>query len=147
MMVGEFGLGEGKPGALNFINESLAMFDKITSGWFYWSFDRGSWGLENEDGEELKKTGVLVRPYPMRIAGTNPFYYWQPDHRIFSLSFSTPPSRDFDQPTEIYLPPRAWPEGWELINHGVEIFNSFDKSRNILSVQAKHTGEVNFHIM
>jgi hypothetical protein len=146
MMVGEFGLNEDKPGALDFLSESLAMFDNITSGWFYWSYDRGSWGLENEEGEELKKTGVLGRPYPMRIAGTQPVYSWQPEQRIFSMSFSSAPSRDHAKPTEIYLPPRAWPEGWELINHGVEISYAYDKSRYILSVEAKRPGEVIFHV-
>jgi len=144
MMVGEFGLNENQPGALDFLRDALSMYDKTTSGWFYWSYDRGSWGLQNQDGEENQKTNVLVYPYPQKIAGAQPRFSWQMEERIFSLSFSV---ADVDAlPTEIYLPPRSWSEGWELTNHGVEISQSFDSDTNILYIQPQQSGEVSITI-
>lgn len=152
LMVGEFGLGEDKPGALKFLNDVLAMYDKITSGWFYWSYDRGSWGVLDSDGQELRKAAVLERPYPQKIAGTKPSFRWEPGQRTFSLSFDCsrqlePPTRLDESPaTQVYLPARAWPEGWNLVNLGVEIAQSYDPTRRILSIHAKEAGEVRVRI-
>ena len=146
MMTGEFGLTEEKPGALKFLYEVLNMFDRITSGWFYWAYDRGSWGLEDENGRELSKAGVLVRPYPRKIAGMNPSFSWQPEKHIFSLAFTSPEAKDQLLPTEVYLPVRAWPGGWELKNHGIEISYSFDPSGNILSINPQGTGKISISI-
>jgi endoglycosylceramidase len=146
MMVGEFGLNENQPGALDFLYEVLAMYDKITSGWFYWSYDRGSWGLQNKNGEELRKADVLVRPYPRKIAGIQPNFHWQPEQRTFSLSYNIRTTNGQSCVTEVYLPPRAWHEGWELQNHGVNISQSFDLSRNILLIEPQQPGEVSISI-
>jgi len=146
LMVGEFGLSEAKPGALDFLQDVLAMYDKITSGWFYWSYDRTDWGLHNDDWEDLKKTDILVRPYPQKIAGTQPRFRWQPEERIFSLFFTATFEIGQSAATEIYLPSRSWPEGWRLINHGVEISQSFDPAANILSIKPKQFGEVDILI-
>jgi endoglycosylceramidase len=146
MMVGEFGLSEDRPGALKFLHETLAMYDKITSGWFYWSYDRGSWGLQDQEGQELKKADVLVRPYPRKIAGTQPHFSWQPGQRTFSLSFISAVANHPPPATEVYLPPRVWPAGWRLINNGVEISHSYDSATSILSIQAKQPGEVKIQI-
>lgn len=143
MMVGEFGLSEAEPGALKFLTDTLKMFDQITSGWFYWSFDRGSWGLQDEAGNELKKANILVRPYPQKIAGTQPVYEWQPDDRVFSLSYNATSSKLL---TEIHLPPRCWPEGWDLINNEVEISHTYDQTKNKLTIQAKQFGKVSIRI-
>ena len=144
MMVGEFGLNENQPGALDFLRDVLAMYNTTTSGWFYWSFDRGSWGMENSDGEENRKADVLIYPYPQKIAGTHPTFSWQQDEKVFSLSFSVVETTAL--PTEIYIPPRSWPNGWELTNHGVEISQSFDEETNVLSIQPQAAGEVSFTI-
>jgi len=146
LLVGEFGLNENQPGALKFLRDVLAMYDQITSGWFYWSYDRGSWGLQTQEGEEKQKTNVLVRPYPQRIAGIQSEFSWHPVRRIFSLSYNTMTSIDQSQVTEVYLPPRSWPEGWKLVNYGVDISHAFDSARNILSIEPKQTGEVKIGI-
>lgn len=140
MMVGEFGLNEDQPGALDFLRDVLEMYDKTTSGWFYWSYDPGSWGLQNQDGEENLKANFLIYPYPQKIAGVQPSFSWQSDKRVFSLTFFAIDTNVLQ--TEIYLPPRSWPDGWELINQGVEISQSFDPKTNILSIKSKKPGDV-----
>jgi endoglycosylceramidase len=146
LMVGEFGLSENQPGAMKFLSDVLPMFDEITSGWFYWSYDRTDWGLHDEDWQDLMKTNLLVRPYPRRIAGEQPAFHWNPKRKIFSMSFLSAASIGRSQTTELYLPPRSWPNGWELINTGVEILQSFDHKRNLLSIYAKLPGKVVFRI-
>ena len=121
------------------------MYDKITSGWFYWSYDRGSWGLQDQDGAEMKKVAVLVRPYPRKIAGEQPSFRWRPEQQIFSLAYHCAPVGGAAV-TEVYLPPRSWPAGWELVNLGVEISHSFDSETNILSLEPQQAGEVNLII-
>jgi endoglycosylceramidase len=146
MMVGEFGLSEDKPGALDFLRDALAMYNKTSIGWFYWSYDRGSWGLQNQDGAENRKADVLVYPYPQKIAGTQLSFGWEPEKRVFSLSFNASAGSGQSPTTEIYLPPRSWPEGWKLVNQGVEISQSFDPETNILSIQPRQAGEVSIVI-
>jgi hypothetical protein len=145
-MVGEFGLSEDQPGALKFLDDVLEMYDKVTSGWFYWSYDRGSWGLQNEAGAEHRKADVLVRPYPQKIAGAQPRYSWQPQQRAFSLSFNTAEAFDSSLTTEVYLPPRAWPDGWRLINHGVDISHTYDPEGQLLSIHPQQPGEISITI-
>jgi endoglycosylceramidase len=146
MMVGEFGLNENQQGALDFLREVLVMYDKTTSGWFYWSYDPGSWGLQNQDGEENQKADLLIYPYPQKITGTQPSFSWQTEERIFSLSFSTLDTSENSLATEIYLPPRSWPNGWEMTSHGVEISQSFDTDTNILFIQPKQPGVISITI-
>jgi hypothetical protein len=122
------------------------MYDQITSGWFYWSYDRTDWGLHNDEWEDLEKTDLLVRPYPQKIAGTNPRFNWQSDERVFSLTFRTANTDGKPRLTEIYLPPRSWPKGWELVNHGSEIKQTFDSVRNILLIEPTRPGEVKIRI-
>ena len=144
LMVGEFGLSEEQPRALDFLLDVLPMYDAITSGWFYWSYDRGSWGLENSEGQENKKTDILVYPYPRKIAGTQPSFKWQRDKGVFSLSYSVEDVSEL--PTEIYVPPRIWGDDWELTNHGVAISQSFDSENHILSIYPQEAGEVSITI-
>ena len=144
LMVGEFGLSEDKPGALDFLMDVLPMYDAITSGWFYWSYDRGSWGLDNEQGQENKKTDILVYPYPRKIAGTQPQFKWDHRQRVFSLSYRADNLSHL--PTEIYIPPRTWGNAWELTNHGVEITQSFDPQTHILSIYPQTIGDVHITI-
>jgi hypothetical protein len=146
MMVGEFGLNGNQPGALNFLDDVLTMYDKTTSGWFYWSYDYGSWGLQNQNGKENQKANILVYPYLQKIAGMQPRFSWQPDKRVFSLTFNTAIENGRNQITEIYIPPRSWSEDWTLTNQGVDITQSFDLESNILSIKAQQPGEVKITI-
>jgi endoglycosylceramidase len=133
-MTGEFGLDENKPGALDYLREVLNAFDRVGSGWFYWSYDRGGWGILSEEGQEMQKAAVLERPYPQKVAGTQPEYHWDLKERIFTLTYQ---ASGTELPTEVYLPARHWPEGWEVVNQGMEIESSFNEETRILSVMAK----------
>jgi hypothetical protein len=101
--------------------------------------------LQNQDREENQKADSLVYPYPQKIAGKQPRFNWQPEKRVFSLSFNTIENSQ-SQATEVYIPPRSWSEGWTLTNQGVDIAQSFDPGSNILSIKAQQPGEVKIMI-
>jgi hypothetical protein len=101
--------------------------------------------MQNQDGEKNQKADILVYPYPQKIAGKGPRFNWQPDERVFTLSFNTFENNK-SQATEIYIPPRSWLQGWTLTNQGVEISQSFEPVLNILSIKAQQPGEVKIMI-
>lgn len=112
LLIGEFGLNGSLPGANDYIGDVLDMADRIGSGWAYWSYDRGSWGLTDNEGREQPKVNALVRPYPRCVAGQPLRYGYDTAARTFSLTFR---EAGILAPTEIYIPARRfYPEGWQL---------------------------------
>ena len=113
MLIGEVGLSGEMPNALDYLAEVMAMADRITSGWTYWDYSNGSWGQVYPDGSERPKINVLVRPYPRAIAGEPIGWEYDPETRLFSLSFDEKPG--VEGPTEIYVPAgRFYADGWKL---------------------------------
>jgi endoglycosylceramidase len=99
------------------MRELLEMGDRMMLGWAYWSYDPGGWGIWERDemGEfvERESANAVVRPYPQSIAGIPRSFSYDPDSRVFSLTFDPSPSSTM--PSEIYLPAeRHYPEGWSL---------------------------------
>ena len=65
------------------------------------------------DGNELSQMDLLVRPYPRRVAGTPTSFGYEPDSRVFTLTFED--RAGVTGATEIYLPAsRHYPDGWSL---------------------------------
>ena len=99
------------------MNELLAMCDRMMGSWTYWSYDPGGWGIwERGPGGELVErdnADIVVRPYPRSVAGIPRSFSYNPETRVFSLSFDPSPSATL--PTEVYLPEaRHYPDGWSL---------------------------------
>lgn len=114
LLLGEFGIFDGFPYGIEHLQALLTMADQVTSGWAYWSYDKGG-GLSplNSDGTEKEKLSVMVRPYPQRIAGQPLSYAYDPELRVFTLEFEE--KTGVSGPTEIYVPAtRFYPYGWEL---------------------------------
>lgn len=113
LLIGEWGFDETKPGSMDYFSEVVAMADRITSGWTYWAYEPGTWGLTDQDGNESLKVNVLVRAYPQRIAGEPESWSWDRDAKVFSLVFTQ--KAGVSGPTEIYVPAgRFFPNGWKL---------------------------------
>jgi endoglycosylceramidase len=112
MLIGELGVMSTVNGASEYLKEAMAMADRSTSGWAYWSYDAGSMGVINGDGSEQEKINILVRVYPKAIAGYPVSYGYDPGSRTFKLVFR---ETGVMAPTEIYIPAkRFFPEGWKL---------------------------------
>jgi endoglycosylceramidase len=118
LLLGEWGFDPDWPNADLFMRELLEMGDRMMLGWTYWSYDPGGWGIWESDADgkfvaERQNATALVRPYPRRVAGIPRSFSYDPDTRIFELSFDPSPSATV--PTEIYLPAaRHYADGWSL---------------------------------
>jgi endoglycosylceramidase len=112
MLIGELGF-TGNGNLVNiYLKEVMAMADRSTSGWAYWSYDADSMGVINTDGSEQPKMNNLVRVYPKAVAGFPTSYGYNPKTRIFKLIFN---ETGISAPTEIYIPAgRFFPNGWKL---------------------------------
>ncbi len=112
MLIGELGISGNGVVVDIYLKEIMAMADRCTSGWTYWSYDADSMGILNADGSEQAKINDLVRVYPKAVAGCPTSYGYNPKTRIFKLAFN---ETGISAPTEIYIPAaRFFPLGWKL---------------------------------
>ncbi len=126
LIVGEFGLpwtAGGDP--LGYLRKALAVMDEVASGWFYWSYDPGSWGpVGGSQLEETPLVGVLVQPYAVRIAGEPLRFRYDHAGRRFSLEFRDDPG--VIAATELFIPSRVYPEGWR---YRIDLPDKFVRAR------------------
>jgi endoglycosylceramidase len=118
LLCGEWGFDPNWGNAELFMDEVLAMYDRMMASWTYWSYDPGGWGIwvadegGNFDGER-ENADAVVRPYPRSVAGIPRSFFYDPDSRVFDLAFDPSPSATL--PTEIYVPAsRHYPGGWSV---------------------------------
>lgn len=112
LVVGEIGGSDSTPGFGQYIDDAMAMLDQMGGGWAWWSNDPGSWGLVDGQGNETPKVNRLVRTYPRAIAGEPVTFSFIPGAADFSLHFKQ--KTGVSGPTEIFVPRRHYPDGWEL---------------------------------
>jgi endoglycosylceramidase len=123
VLLGEFGHTDGVENSRTYLEDILAMADRITSGWAYWEYNDDGFGFLNPDGtEKPDKVDLLVRAYPQRIAGEPISYGYDPDTRIFSLQFL--PTPHIKAPTEIYIPARRFYPGGFIVEVGKKSWSS-----------------------
>ena len=118
LWVGEFGGNEDIPGFDTYLEEALNMFDYMGASWMWWSNSptRGSWGLVDWKGNENKKLHYLVRTYPRAVAGYPLGYSFDINSGKFLLKYKT--KANVKGPTEIFIPKRHYPHGYDLKIYG-----------------------------
>ncbi len=136
LVVGEFGGSDDTEGFTDYLIDTLEMFDHMGGSWAYWSNDRGSWGLLDEDYNENPKVDFLVRPYPRAIAGEPIAFSFDHHSKVFTLEYRE--KQGVTGPTEIHVPGRHYPDGWEIISSDDEgsWHYEWDSVREILKVTA-----------
>ncbi len=113
LLIGEWGLDPAWEKSALFTSKLLAMADRRMAGWAYWSWDPGGWSFLDSDFTERDWAGMLARVYPQKISGRPEFFSFDPDARLFSLTYSD--REGVSGATEIYIPAsRHYPEGWTL---------------------------------
>ena len=113
MLIGEFGLDNSMPKALDYLEAVMRMSEKTGSGWAYWDFGKGgNWAPIRKDESEKPMLDVLVRPYPQRTAGTPVSYGFNPEKQHFWLHWKADPG--ILDSTVIFIPKRVYPQGWEF---------------------------------
>ncbi|MBV8162370.1 MAG: cellulase family glycosylhydrolase [Acidimicrobiia bacterium] len=107
-----------------------ASADQHLLGWVYWSYKTwsdptGGAGAESMFGNDadlsslkVAKADVLVRPYARAVAGMPLATAFDPATKVFSLSY-TP--RDAGGPTEVFVPSRQYPRGYEVRVAGARV--------------------------
>lgn len=139
LLIGEFGVTDGVRDGLVFLEKVLDLADRMTSGWAVWDYepvDGGYSFIDAARNEKTAKTDLLVRAYPRAVAGKPFWIRWYRDARIFGLGFRNVPG--VSGPTEIYVPERHYPAGFEVNasdRDGTWSW-SFDPASRVLSVQS-----------
>lgn len=121
LWIGEYGGPATAPGIVEYMDAEYDAFAAVAAGSMYWSYDRGDgYALLDADGNEKPVlAGVLVRPYPERIAGDPIAWSWDPDTATFTFTYE--PDRALALPTELTVPERCYPAGYTVECGGCEI--------------------------
>ena len=114
MMLGEFGIFPDWDFGPQLLEDALAMADRVTTGWTYWSYDQNGRGITDPEGNERPAAAILTRPYARRVAGTPTTHVYDPQTRELELVFEH--RAGVSGPTEIYIPASRWyADGWEVV--------------------------------
>ncbi|NOY91909.1 MAG: glycoside hydrolase family 5 protein [Deltaproteobacteria bacterium] len=141
VVLGEWGLDWSTTDADRFGEDVVSMADRLMAGWAYWSYDPGSWGFW-DPATQTETGGVahLVRPYPRRVAGEPLAFSWDAAAGVFSLRWRGAP--EVTAPTELVLPARLFPEGYD-VDLGADAdaaSQSVDAARGVLSIRLPADG-------
>ncbi|WP_257141398.1 cellulase family glycosylhydrolase [Bacillus toyonensis] len=139
LLLGEFGLNIQKEGAMDYVVEVLNMLNPISSGFTYWSNDTDHWGPYDASGKFNILARELAFPYPRAIAGND--VSWEFDKNTNILKVNWKSQQNITGPTEIFLSPKYYPNGWELRESSSETHNwykEWDDQRHILKIYTPH---------
>jgi len=112
-LIGEWGLAHpDRPGMDDFVARSLALMDRIGSGWtvFNWCQGEGYCPIDAA-GQDRPNIGQIVQPYARAIAGDPTSFVWDPKASTLTLVYA---DGDATGPTELVIPPSSYPKGWTV---------------------------------
>ncbi len=135
LLIGEWGLDSAWTNADLFMKQVLAMADRQMAGWAYWAWDPGGWSFIDSDLNERESADIIVRTYPRRIAGKPISFGFDPDTRVFELTFVD--RAGVSGSTEIYLPAvRHYPDGWTVtVSDPVDSWSmEWDQKKELLTI-------------
>jgi endoglycosylceramidase len=114
LWIGEYGGMADKPGIVDYMDAEYAAFAAVAAGTTYWSYDKGGgYSPLNDDGsEQTELVGALVRPWPERVAGAPVSYAFDATTQVFTLRYQ--PDASITAPTEISVPARVYPGGYQV---------------------------------
>ncbi|WP_306334176.1 cellulase family glycosylhydrolase [Streptomyces sp. KL118A] len=109
VVIGEFGLDTGLPGAMEYVEKVQRMADDMGAGFAYWSNDPGPWAPWDAKLRPTKLLPVLDRPAPLAVAGDPVAYGWDEAGKTLTVSWRG--TADARGGTEVRLPARHFPKG------------------------------------
>lgn len=115
MMVGEWGLPDpSAPGAEVFVQRSLDVLERRTSGWTVFTWNQGGgYGVLDDQGELDPAWQQLLQAWPRAIAGTPTASTWDAATQTLRVTFDADP--DVRAPTEIVVPSRLFADGGVVV--------------------------------
>lgn len=122
--LGEFGTFTSVDGYADYMNDILAITERMRIGFAGWSWDAYEFGMIGDrDPETLRYEegpflDILSRPYPRAIAGVPTHIEFVPEERALTFTWTVDPA--IDAPTEIFAGSDRWyPSGFELLVDGI----------------------------
>lgn len=136
----EFGGKNDRPEtSAQYLDQFCTMLDAMKSGWAAWSHDifpmigSVNYNLFREDYSEYETFQPLIRAYPRATAGYLRRFKFEPATSAFELDFVSDAS--ISQPTEISLPLRRYPNGFDLRVSGAKKYEQqWDADKNLLLI-------------
>lgn len=113
LMIGEWGIAAPERDGMDvFVHESLALMDRVGSGWTMFTWCRGeSYCPIDAEGADRPNIGQIVQPWARAVAGAPVSFGLDPDTRTFTLVFEP---ADIDAPSQIVVPSSFYPEGFSV---------------------------------
>jgi endoglycosylceramidase len=116
VFVGEFGVSNPSPDAEAYLSAHFDAMDALGMGGTVWEYSVAAemWNLEDlslvrADGTENPSAAALLRPYARAVAGGDVAFTFDGSSRAATLTYT--PSSGV---TEIAVPQRAYPNGYEV---------------------------------
>lgn len=145
IMCGEFGLSPNQEGFADHLNDFNTAFDRNQWHWTYWSNDKGGWSPLNEDRTETAILPFLIRTYPKATAGRINNFSFDPDSKIFKMTFKSMSS--IGKPSEIFVPRRYYPSGYNLVVSGTTNYTQeYDETFQVLKFSTPENTEISIEI-
>lgn len=133
LLTGEFGLSPSQAGFDEYLRDFHLMSDRNLWHWAYWSNDLGGWSPLNADRTETVILNHLIRVYPKATAGKLVSFNYDSSTKNFEMSFIS--NAAISQPTEIFIPKRFYPNGYNLSVTGTSKFSeTFDAVKQVLKL-------------
>ncbi len=139
-LFGEWGIAHPeRPGMDAFVAQSLALMDRLGSGWTVFNWCRGDGYCPlDAAGHDRPAIGQIVQPYASAIAGSPISFGFDPVSRVLRVSFT---DDDATGTTDIAIPPSTYPEGWKASAADAEgsWSSTFDSATNIVHIATPRT--------
>ena len=115
------------------LTRMTSLADEHLVGWTYWAYKAWSdptgnpahEGLFANDGDlstlKQAKADVLIRPYPQAVAGVPESLAFDPTTHVLTFSYLARPAGG---PTEIFIPARHYPTGYQVTVSGAHVVSS-----------------------
>lgn len=138
MLIKSFGAPDAAENFVGYLNDLLQILDETSTGWIYWSYDKGGdFSILDSKGNEKGNLSPLIRTYPQKVAGWIQEFSYDPESRRFELTFRK--KKNASGATEIFVPvSRVYGGSFQVTS--TDPFGTwshvFDPSRKVLSIYA-----------
>ena len=132
LLCGEFGLSPTQAGFADYLTDFNDVFDRNQWHWAYWSNDKGGWSPLNEDRTETPILQHLIRVYPRATAGKIKSFSFNPTTKVFNFNFIS--NTNTTKPTEIFVPNRFYPNGYNVNISGGNFTQNIDETYQLLKI-------------
>ena len=113
LWIGEYGGDASTPGIAEYMTAQYDGMGAVAASSMYWDDSRGGYGLLAADGSEKPiLVDTVVRPFPAKVAGDP--VSWTYDAATSTFQFTWKPDLSLTLPTEISIPPRRYPKGYQV---------------------------------